>query len=307
MTSHRHIHVVICSLGILLSAQLARGQSVDGLVETLARIKEYLVAYELALSAVVAEERYEQRIEAGKPSPNASPGRTRESAVFGPSNRILVSDFLMIRWPGESAWLGFRDVMSVDGALVRDRHNRLVQLFTDGSNDTLKDAELISKESTRYNIGAVSRNLNVPTQVLDFLHPRLSDHFSFRHLGTDTLQAAAVLKIGFEETKEPYLIKTTSGRGVRARGIAWVDERTGAVLQTQLDLMVTESRNQLRSRITVVFGIESELGIRVPRALRETHEQFDPSGRVGGAVITHGQAEYSKFRRFRTETREQLK
>lgn len=84
----------------------------------------------------------------------------------------LVSDFLMIRWPGEAAWFGFRDVAMVDGKPVRDRDERLVKLFTENSRNVFERADLIAAESARHNIGDVFRNINVPTQALDFLHPR---------------------------------------------------------------------------------------------------------------------------------------
>jgi hypothetical protein len=299
--------VATVSLSLALWGQFPAAQSDQDLVGILARMSDYLRRYETELSAVVAEERYEQWIETGGSTPNASPGRVRESAGPGPTRRILISEFLMIRWPGESAWLGFRDVMFVDGVVVRNRQERLVKLFTEGPADVLERAEQISRESARYNIGTVARNINVPTQALDVLHPRLNSRFSFRHLGAEAVEGAQAERIAFEETKPPYLVQTPSGQGVRTRGLAWIDHASGAVLQTQLDLVVAEPRNQLRSRVSVTFRVEPGLGIRVPAQLRETHEQFDPAGRVGGAVQTHGRAEYSKFRRFVAETRELIK
>ena len=299
--------VAILSLSLVLCGQFPAAQSDPGLAGILARMSDYLRRYETELSAVVAEERSEQWIETGRAVPNAAPGRVRERAGPGPTRRILVSEFLMVRWPGESAWLGFRDVTFVDGVAVRNREERLVKLFTDGPADVLARAEQISRESARYNIGTVARNINVPTQALDVLHPRLNGRFSFRHLGTDAVEGAEAERIAFEETKPPYLVQTPSGQGVRTRGVAWIDRASGAVLQTQLDLVVAELRNQLRSRISVTFREEPSLGIRVPAQLLETHEQFDPAGRIGGAVQTHGRAEYSKFRRFVAETRELLK
>ena len=131
-------------------------------------MRAYLVDYETKLTGVVAEEQYKQWVEAGRTATGTSTGRVRQrdSAVQGPTKRSLVSDFLMIRWPGEAAWFGFRDVLSVDGTPVRNREERLLKLFTQNPKDVLARADLIAAESARYNIGGVERNINVPTHAL---------------------------------------------------------------------------------------------------------------------------------------------
>lgn len=75
--------------------------------------RAYVIDYETQLTGVVAEEHYDQWVEAGQTGTNASTDRVRERAglVQGPTKRSLVSDFLMTRWPGEGAWFGFRDVL----------------------------------------------------------------------------------------------------------------------------------------------------------------------------------------------------
>ena len=158
------------------------------LERVLALTGSYLVAYEKALTAVVAEEQYDQWIDTGRGSGTTSTGGMRgRPAEQGPTKRSLVSDFLMIRWPGEAAWFGFRDVLVVDGRPVRDREQRLLELFTQNPKDVLERADLIAAESARFNIGGVARNINVPTQALDFLHPRHRSRFEFRKIGEDTL------------------------------------------------------------------------------------------------------------------------
>jgi len=267
----------------------------------------YLIEYEKQLSAVVAEEHYEQWIDAGRSSTPGAPGRTRQSSGgAAPTKRSLVSDFLMIRWPGEAAWFGFRDVLSVDGSPVRDREQRLLELFTRKPSDVLARADLIAAESARYNIGGIARNINVPTQGLDFLHPRHRPRFRFQRVAEETIEGARVLKVEFEEREPPFLIATPSGRGVRARGHAWIDPVDGAIVQTQLDLSIAEARQLLRTRITVTFRHETALGLRVPGELHETHEQSDPS-RVGPATVLGGRAQYGNFRRFGIATEEKLR
>lgn len=276
--------------------------------EVLSRIGQYLVDYEKRLSAVVAEERYEQWVEAGGRPTATGTGRARDVTRGGtqaPTRRTLVSDFLMIHWPGESAWFGFRDVAVVDGQPVRDREERLLKLFTQNSKDVLDRADAIAAESARYNIGDVFRNINVPTQALDFLHPRHRGRFSFRKNGEETIDGTHTWKIEYTERERPFLIHTPSGQGVRATGLAWVSPNDGSVIQTQLNLVSTEARQVLRTQITVSFRHQSALGMRVPVELREMHEQSDPS-RAGAPIQVGGRAEYRNFRRFQTSTEEAI-
>jgi hypothetical protein len=302
---------VVLKCLVVVTCVLAAGvgtaaQSTD-LDRVLALTSEYLLRYEKELSAVVAEEHYDQWIDTTLRGPAASTGRMREPAIEqGPAKRSLVSDFLMIRWPGEAAWFGFRDVRLVDGRPVRDRDERLLALFTRNPSDVLKRADLIAAESARYNIGGVLRNINVPTQALDVLHLRHRSRFHFRKSGDEVLDGTTTWKLEFEERERPYLIGTPSGGSVQSKGYAWLDPADGSVLQTQLNLSLGESRQLLRTRITVTFRHEPSLGLRVPAELRETHEQADPASRFGAATMIEGRARYRNYRRFTTETKEQL-
>ena len=305
----KFISIAVTSLTAIVTVTEALvAQDAGDLASLLERTRAYVVDYETRLAGVVAEERYDQWVEAGRTGTGIVTGRVRERAgsVQGPTKRSLVADFLMTRWPGEAAWFGFRDVFLVDGMPVRDREERLVKLFVQNPRDVLTRADLIAAESARYNIGGVDRNINVPTQALDVLHPRCSSRFSFRNAGKEPLDDRTVWRILYEEREQPYLIKTPSGRGIRSTGVAWIDEATAAVIQTQLDLSTADARQLLRTRITVTYRHDENLGILVPAELRENHEQPDPSSRLGGAVRLSGLARYAKFRRFRAETHEQV-
>ena len=297
----------LCAWVFVLSmlAATTGGQTTD-VGRVLALTHTYLQTYEQQLSAVVAEEHYEQWIDAPAGPPASTTGIQRRADERTSTQRSLVSDFLMVRWPGDAAWFGFRDVRTVDRKPVRDREQRLVKLFTQNPREALARADLIAAESARYNIGGVARNINVPTQALDFLHERHRSRFQYSRGGEDTIDGTALMKVTFEEREPPYLISTPSGTGIKARGTAWVDPQTGAVRQTQLDLTIAESRQLLRSRITVLYRVEPALGMLVPAELRETHEQSDPANRFGQGTIVGGLATYRNFRRFSTETKEQL-
>ncbi len=290
---------------LAIACSATGGASQDPLERLLSRMSSYLVDYEKRLSAVVAEERYDQWIDAGRTPSGTSTGK-RAGPVQLTTARTLVSDFLMIRWPGNAAWFGFRDVLLVDGKPVRDREERLLKLFTDNPADVLTRADLIAAESARYNIGGVARNINVPTQALDFLHPRHRSRFTFELGSEETIEGTATRKTAFEERQAPYLISTPSGRGVKATGTAWIDPADGSVVQTELNLNIVEAKQLIRTRITVKYRHDKTMDLRVPVELLERHEQSDPSNR-STATTTFGRAEYRNFRRFGTETREQIR
>ena len=81
-----------------------------------------------------------------------------EGVEFGSANvrkRRLVSEFALVPNASASAgWLGFRDVIEVDGKPVTNRRDRLQALFQSGAPD-LTAARRIADEGARYNIGTV--------------------------------------------------------------------------------------------------------------------------------------------------------
>ena len=98
-------------------------QDAPPLHEVLRRAGEYVVGYETGFALVVAEERYVQ---------------TRRVQKSGPvhETRVLRSDVVFIRSPGTALpWQLLRDVYEVDGAVVRDRQQRLETLLLGGSSD----------------------------------------------------------------------------------------------------------------------------------------------------------------------------
>jgi hypothetical protein len=88
--------------------------------------------------------------------------------------RVLRSDYALTRAFDKDAWVGYRDTFEVDGRPVRDREDRLQRLL---SSDAPASAARIASESARFNLGnsIVTRNVNVPTLVLEMLQPRNQD------------------------------------------------------------------------------------------------------------------------------------
>jgi hypothetical protein len=226
-----------------------------------------------------------------------APGATTttvQRGAGGPADTVLVSDFLLVQVPGEG-WLPFRDVFERDGKQVRDRQERLATLFLKGSSrSALDQARAIMDESARYNIGNVSRNINVPTLVLPFLMAENRKRFSFKHGKREENDPGAVIE--FKETGRPTFISTTGGRDLPASGRIWVDERDGTVLRTELHAIDTG----VEAHIVVTYEPDSGTGLRVPVRMEERFR------RARDPMEVRGVATYSRFRRFQVNTSEEL-
>ena len=151
----------------------------------------YVAAYVRALSSVVSEERYEQHVTRQVP----------RGLGWGPperqfSSRILVSDYLLVQSaPGGAEWVPFRDVYSVDGVPVRDRNDRLLKLFLEPSATAAAGVLEIRKESSRYNLGDLSSDINAPTFALQVLGAELRDGFAFKLRGRQHVDGADTVVI----------------------------------------------------------------------------------------------------------------
>jgi hypothetical protein len=259
---------------------LAGPQTAQPSLETVvARMSDYLARYADDMSTVVAREQYEQHVT----------GPDGERAVR------LESEFALVRLAGSRAWLGFRDVLRVDGRPVQDRENRLAELLNEPPAGAFVEARRIADESARFNIGPLQRNFNNPTTALELLDRRHRDTVRFSRAGMETSGGRSVLILKFREHARPTIIRTPGGRHVPAEGRAWIDPSSGAVVRTALHLRdFTPDRS--RATIDVLFGLEPALKLWVPVEFSERYE-------VGDGLVIGGKATYSNYRRFRTISR----
>src|SRR4051812_19207744 len=157
-----------CACLVLATTAVGRAAADrPALTDVLARVGDYVVRYERELSGIVAEEQYAQTADVAD-RPNLT-------------HRELKSDLLLVQAQGRDGqgFIQFRDVFEVDGESVRDRGERLVTLFVNPSTASRDQAFAIMRESSRYNIGSVERNVNVPVLALSFMHPRYQPRFKF--------------------------------------------------------------------------------------------------------------------------------
>src|SRR5262245_44483537 len=98
------------ALGLLLTlSATATSQTSPALDPLLERFFAYMSGYATDYAATIANEHYSQI----------------DEAVFRTKRlQILDSEFGIVRLPGQSQWLGFRDVVAVDGDPIPDRESR---------------------------------------------------------------------------------------------------------------------------------------------------------------------------------------
>jgi hypothetical protein len=268
----------------------------DELGRVLARVGEYVTGYVRDAAALVCEERYRQevsrqalRVDARTVgAPPLAPDVAREKVV-------LVSDYLLVQLPGGEGWEPFRDVYSVNGLAVRERDERLARLFFSPQvRNPREQAERIRFESSRHNIGAATRDINVPTFVLALLRPATQGRFRFSTVGRDRVERVEAVVLAYEETARPTLVRGEHDRDSPVRGRLWVDPATGAVLRTLLET----GPRALHTRIEVRFTHDPALGLWVPAEMKELHE-------LPGEEV-RATATYGRFRRFQVDTTEEI-
>jgi VWFA-related protein len=251
----------------------------------MARLVDYVEAYERQYSGLVAEEEYRQS------------SRSR--------NVRLRSDYLLVKPEKSFEWISFRDVYEVDGVAVRDRDDRLRRLFLEPGVGIGVQLQAIRDESARYNVGLVERNINVPLFLLRFLRPENRPRFRFRLAGRHSVAGVEAWRIEFEERVFPTIITDIQGRDVDAKGWFTVDEVTGAIVQTVLRI----EENGSTGEIKVSFRHDPALGMWVPAEMTEVYQamtQRSLSGAPRPETFVEGTAKYANYRRFQVKVDEKV-
>jgi hypothetical protein len=250
------------------------------LKDVVRRMAAYVDAYGEKASIVVGTERYQQTM-------TDSRGGLRE--------RAIVADFAIVKAEANHTWIGFRDVIEVDGRRLADRENRLIDVLT-SSSGSIDEARRISDESSRFNIGGLLRNFNVPTSVLFFFTRDKIGRFKFSRKGD---YKEDVWEIQFREVDRPTLIRTPEGVSVPSEGTIRVNPLDGTVLRTQLRVAPPyDGSVRGIAQIDVRFERVEHMAMWLPARMDETY--LDMRGRT---THTTGHAEYSNYRRFETSAR----
>ena len=206
----------------------------------------------------------------------------REEFTLSDPDRRATADFLLVRYPGSDRdLLTFRDVTHVNGTAVPDRDEKLIELFVkpmSSIRDRVREITIASEDH-------VPPVLN-PILGLAFLQADVQGRFEMTVSDAGGDWPAQVKAVSFVETRRPTLLRggVFGDIDVPSRGTAWIEESTGRVLQTQVEVGTGRSAATMVTR----FKIDDRLQVLVPDVMRTQN----PSG-----VATYG-----SFRRFTVQT-----
>ncbi|HYN09213.1 MAG TPA: hypothetical protein VES67_17660 [Vicinamibacterales bacterium] len=263
-------HRIGLAVAVALSMPAGAQSQHAELTALLSSAADYLADYEQKCGAVVSLESYSQSVQRGSAR----------------SVRHLKSDMLVLSI-GAAGWLGFRDVFEVDGRPVRDHDERLFQLFLKPSADSLAQARNILDESSRFNIGQVTRNINIPTMALTFLKRDRQGRSTFTDKGFETIAGVRARVVEFQEKASPRVITTPDGSA--SRGRFWIDPAQGRIVRTELMLS-----GLVHVVITVTYAPQAKLDdLWLPVTMREMYRR--------ATELTEGRASYSNFRKFNVD------
>jgi hypothetical protein len=267
--------LVVGLVALVSFASAAAGQN-NKTDELMAKTAAYVAQFVDQFSNVVAEETLLQE--------TTIPRR----------KRTLRSDFLLVRYPGDTQWQAFRDVAEVDGKPIRDKEERLTKLFLEPASSAMRRARELQEAGSRYNLLDIG-TLNNPLLVVAFLQDTYRERFRFNLAGIEKKLGPNVRTVQFQEWKVPSLIKGNSNQDILTRGLVWVEEDSGRVVKTELKVGGRASPIS----ITTLYTFDESLGINVPIEMRDWYP--DGTGEIRGV------ATYGRFRRFQVKTEEELK
>jgi hypothetical protein len=300
----RAAHGMACASAVILLARaLSSATPVaspdatqsPSLDRVLARASDYVVDYGHELASVLAEERYAQRLV------------LRSSSTMLQS-RQLQSEIAFVRLPDSTEWLSFRNVTAVDGVPVPEADGRLARVFQESSNTLLARAHAIAGESARYNLGPITREINVPTTALHVLHPAHKAGCRFDKEGEEAVAGERAWVVRFRERDRGGLITRGDGRHLPAEGRLWLVPGDGRVLKSELVVknFVRERGGDSKATIRVSWRRDAGLDLWVPDEMAEVYEgPWRTMTKPGGSerYDIEGTATYSNYRRFTVDVR----
>jgi hypothetical protein len=266
----------------------------------------YLEQYEHRISAIGAEEAYEQVV--------VPPGGTvvgdsrgRQTLVNAPAatiSRKTRANIMTISL-GARGWVAFRDIFELDGRPVRDRQERLSRILQNVTPDSLDQARRIAAESARYNLDPnathIDRTINVPMTALFYLRAANQPRSSFRLGKPERVNGVDCVTLQFTEQSLPRLIRTSDD--APAQGTFWIDLANGGrILKTEVRMQSGGAQLQwVRSQTSVTYARVDKLDLWVPVVMEETYELP-----VTRQLLT-GHATYSDYREFKVTTSSDIK
>lgn len=265
-----------------------RAEEPPSVREVVARAGAAAERFGQVLQGVVARESYVQTI---RPWTGTPPARPAEGTAL--ETRHLLSSLLLVHDPA-TPWQLHRDVLAVDDVAVGNRQDHLARLFADPLVDARTRLRRVTEDSARYNLGHITRNINVPTFPLIILHPTHRERFRFSDRGRMREDGVDVRLVAVREKGRPRVVQGDRFRDVELQGLLAVDEETGELVRAS----VKPRAGDLRSLLEVTFGRVPGMPVRVPVRLWEWYWVHDVPERDR---YVEGAATYDDFRRYTTD------
>jgi VWFA-related protein len=197
-------------------------------------------------------------------------------------DRRVTADLLLVGYPGARRDLiPYRDVSQVDGKPIEGREHRLVDLFVNPTDSLRDQARKIWLSADAYVPSAFN-----PMFVLAFLQSDFQPRFQFTVNDAGREWPPEVKAVTFVEVGRPTLLRQGifGDIDVPTRGTAWIEEMTGRILQTELEV----GRGRSAPTMVTKFGLDDRLQVTVPVEMRTQNPE--------------GIAMYTNFRRFGVES-----
>ena len=278
---------MILVLSAALAPVLAQTNSVSGVLD---RTAAYVSRYEVELGNLLVSESYLQ---------TAVIYNFQGNGVTHTDRRQTQSDFLMLVLDPER--IGLRLVNRVDGKPV-DRTQQTFETLLGGSSASAealrKQINAIREESSRYNIGAVKREINVPTSALKVVRKTEAPRFSFNKREEKKLNGVNTWEIKFQEERGPTLSRGLNGEPLMSYGSLWIEPETGRILKTEIRVENPYSNPKAKAMVAVTYKENKSLGMLVPSRMEEEYKTE--------LTTIDAVADYSDYRFFKVDVKSSI-
>jgi hypothetical protein len=275
--------LVIAFLALVLPAQ---SSTVPELDVVLARATEYVTRYEAELGNLIGAEEYVQN--AAWKNPGA-----RLAVISKKQQRRMTSDFLILQVGRE--WTGLRKVSRVDGSRIDEKTEKFEEVFDDTPQGNTKRLKNLTEESSRFNIGDVLRQINLPTFALSVMRKEEAPRFAFNKIDVDKIQGIETWAIKFRELTPPTMVVGDKQEFLFSHGTLWIEPETGKILKTEFEVANPHTKMPVKGRVVVTYSENKKLGMLVPNLMQEHYESENST--------IDCRADYSNFRRFEVDVR----
>jgi hypothetical protein len=218
------------------------------------------------------------------------------------NQRSFISDYLIVTLPSApQATVEFRDLLSIDGKPLPRRQEGLLELFREKSSNAFKEAERVTKESTKHNLGR-KRYTNMVNFGLNFLLPenQAKIEYEFQNPGKSSPDATSVV-IRFHESSEKTALHAVTPFGVRpivSNGYIWLSLPDVRILRIDFSFKEENEYYPIAGRYISEYSPGPD-NLLLPKRFEERfYDVENPE-----VLLFESEAEYLNFRRFSVEVK----